>query len=67
MAVDLTTEIVTHHKKMTGDDVFTLAADEKLVIKTGVAGALVDRLDERVPNGKSWTIEIFVRITEVST
>jgi len=42
----------------------TLVADEKLVIKKGFSGALVDELDAKVPNGKVWEVEMNIKITE---
>ena len=66
MAVDLSTTNVYRHDKIVGDDTFTLAADEKLVVKIGPASAMVDILNEKVPNNKSWEVTVFVEIIETS-
>ena len=66
MAVDLSTTNVYRHDKIVGDDSFVLAADEKLVIKSGPQSTLIDRLNEKVPNGKSWNVTVYVEITETS-
>jgi len=47
-----------------GTETVVLAADERVVIKTGPSGALVDMLTERVPDGKTWTVNIGVTIDE---
>lgn len=66
MAIDFSTTSIARHDKIVGDDEFTLAADEKLVVKIGPASAMVDILNEKVPNNKSWAVTVFVEIIETS-
>jgi hypothetical protein len=65
MAIDLTEQDVASHRMLVGDDNFELAAGEKVDVRKKVGGELVDVLPtQTVPAGKSWTVSVFVRITE---
>ena len=66
MDIQLGAEEISRHTLLKGQDVFTLAADEKLVIKKGPAGTLTTIYDDKVPNGKTWTVLVFVQITEAA-
>ena len=66
MAIVFTPMEVTEHTLYVGEDSFTLAADEKLVIKSGPTGAQVDHYNDKVPNNKSWVVTVFVRVVETS-
>ena len=63
MAIDLTEQEVASHKMMTGDDEVIVAAGKKLEIAYWAPGKTM-ALDEEVPVGKQWTVNIFVRIVE---
>ena len=50
-----------------GGDVFSLSAGSRIQIRDNETGEAVDRLNEIVPAGKSWQIEMTIVITETST
>jgi hypothetical protein len=44
----------------------TLAADQKIKLQAGTTGELVDLLNEQVPTGKTWDIEVTITVSESS-
>ena len=62
MAIDLSTENVTAKNIYTGDDTFTLAAGKSLKVESSPNGE--EHYDDTVPEGKSWSVTVFLRIEE---
>jgi len=52
--------------KKIGGDVFDLSAGNRIQLRDNGTGETVDRLNEVVPAGKSWHVEISIVITETS-
>lgn len=66
MDIQLGSEEIERQTVLKGQDVFTLLPGEKLVVKRGLPGALVDVMDEHVPNNKTWDVLVFVQIKETA-
>jgi len=49
-----------------GDETFELEAGRRLRIRDQGGGAAVERFDEEVPAGKTWSVRVLLEITETS-
>ena len=65
MAITLS-EQVRNDTIRCGDDQFTLAAGERLQVRSGSVGSIDERLDEKVPAGKQWDVIVYVRVVETN-
>lgn len=65
MEITLKNEVFPIRRRMAGDSSFSLAAGKTLKIETTPGGEEV--LNQVVPAGKSWQVEISVSITERET
>lgn len=65
MQLDSTTIPATdEQRKLAGRDEFVLTPQDKLKIRTVVNGEEIMILDERVPEGKTWSCRLLVFIEE---
>jgi hypothetical protein len=57
-------EVVTPKKILLGTQTIELVEDQKLNIRVKLGDEWTDLLDEKVPNGKTWEVNLFVRAAE---
>ncbi len=62
MAIELNEEPVSARTLKRGDGSFTMAAGKTLKIETSPAGE--ELLEVEVPEGKQWSVSIFVSVVE---
>ena len=55
---------VIYNKRILGNDMVELGADDKLNIRIKIGDAWTDLLDIRVPNRKAWQTNVIVKIDE---
>ncbi len=66
MSIDLDTVRESGDKVMSAADVYILSAGSRTQLRDNETGEVIDRMDETVPDGKVWTVNVSIQIIEAN-